>query len=307
MRPILLYGPTASGKSALALALARRLGGCVINADALQVFHDWRVLTARPSPREAAQAPHLLYGHVPADRRYSAGEWLREARGALDLCAARSWRPIVAGGTGLYFKVLTEGLADAPPTRPETRAAAEAALARLGLSGLSAQLARRDPETAARIDLANPMRVMRAWEALETGPGLAALWARTPPPLLPLSRCLPLRLDPPREALRARIDARFDAMLAEGALQEAGAALRLPPDAPGLKALGARELVAHLRGALSLEEAAARAKQATRTYAKRQLTWGRNRMRDWRALSLHDMSPEAVAAKLSSEEAASGA
>lgn len=291
-RPILLHGPTAAGKSSLALALAERRGGAVINADALQVYGDWRALTARPSPEETARAPHLLYGHVPADRPYSVGEWLREVRGALDLCAARGWRPVIVGGTGLYFRALTQGLAEAPEPSPEARAEAEAALARMGREGMAAALARRDPGTAARLDLANPARLLRAWEALRGGgEGLAALWARTPPPLVPLDHAAAFRLEPDREALYARIDARFDAMLGTGALEEARAvaARGLPPEAPGLKALGARELLDHLAGRLTLDEASERAKRASRNYAKRQLTWGRNQMPEWRVAPAPDL------------------
>lgn len=291
-RPILIFGPTASGKSALALALARRLGGAVLNADALQVYDGWRTLTARPSPEETAAVPHRLYGHVPLERPYSVGEWLAEARGALELCARNGWRPVLVGGTGLYFRALTTGLAEAPPPTQAARAEAEAALARLGREAMAEALARRDPETAARIDLANPARLLRAWEALhEGGAGLAALWARTPPPLLDLRACVALRLDPDRAALYARIDARFDGMLAGGALDEARAvaARRPEPTAPGLKALGARELLDHLAGRMTLAEAAERAKRASRAYAKRQLTWGRNQMPTWTTLSGPDL------------------
>ncbi len=279
--PVLIAGPTASGKSALALRLAEEEAGCVINADALQAHACWRVLTARPSEADLARAPHRLYGHVEPCEPYSVGRWLREVAQTLAECRAQGWRPIIVGGTGLYFTALTEGLADIPPPEPAVRAAAEARLAALGRAGLAAELAARDPATHARIDVANPARLLRAWEALETGEGLAALWARTPPPLVAPERAARFVLAPDRTTLNARIAARFAAMLREGALEEARAALSLPSDAPALKAIGAAELMAHLRGETTLDEAAAAAIQETRRYAKRQETWFRNRLRDW--------------------------
>jgi len=290
-RPLLIAGPTASGKSTLALALARQLGGAVINADSQQVYRDWRILSARPTPDDEAQVPHFLYGHVALEAEYSAGAWLRDLERALEQCRARDLRPIITGGTGLYFKALTEGLAPIPPIPPEIRAAAEAELERLGLARLCAALAARDPETAAALDRANPMRVLRAWEVLQaTGTGLAEWRHATSPPLLALDQTVALALTPPRTWLIARCDARFDAMLAEGALEEAARvmALGLDPALPGMKALGAPELMAHLAGELSLDEAAARARTATRRYAKRQLTWLRNQMFHWQVLNGHN-------------------
>jgi tRNA dimethylallyltransferase len=304
-RPVLIAGPTASGKSALALGLAERLGGAVINADALQIYAGWRVLTARPTPEEEARAPHFLYGFQPLDESYSVGRWLRAVEGVLADCAARGLRPVVVGGTGLYFRALTEGLTPIPEPTPEIRAAAEARLAALGVEGFAAEIAARDPETAARLDRANPMRLLRAWEALEqTGEGLAAWHARTPPPLLPLAATVPLLLAPERAALYARCDARFDAMLEAGALAEAEAvaALGLPETAPGLKAVGARELIGHVRGDSSLAEAAVAAKTATRNYAKRQTTWFRNRMIAWRQLPAKESSEILAQATLYARE-----
>ncbi|MEL6338133.1 MAG: tRNA (adenosine(37)-N6)-dimethylallyltransferase MiaA, partial [Pseudomonadota bacterium] len=174
-RPVLLAGPTGSGKSGLALALAERLGGVVVNADSQQVYGDWRVLTARPSVAEEAQAPHRLYGFLALDAPYSVGQWLRDLAAVLAEVRATGQRPIVIGGTGLYFTALTEGLAEIPPVPPEIRAKAEARLATDGLPALAAALATRDPATAQTLDLANPARVLRAWEVLEaTGRGLAA-------------------------------------------------------------------------------------------------------------------------------------
>ena len=284
MRPILIAGPTASGKSALAMALALATGGVVVNADSQQVYARWRILTARPSAEEEAAVPHRLYGHVGPAEAYSVGRWLDEVRGVLAEAGTAGLRPILVGGTGLYFKALTEGLAPIPEIAPEVRAAGEAALQRQGLARFAAALARRDPGTAARLDLGNPRRVLRAWEVLEaTGTGMAEWHARTPPPLVPLGGAVAVAIDPPRAWLHARCDARLDAMLAEGALDEVARvmALGLPPGAPAMKAVGAAELAAHLAGELSLDEAVARAKAATRRYAKRQLTWIRNRMAGW--------------------------
>ncbi len=283
-RPLLIAGPTASGKSARALEAAERDRGAVVNADALQIYADWRVLTARPDEADEARAPHRLYGIVSGVRPFSVGDWLRAAAGVLDDLRAADLRPIFVGGTGLYFAALTEGLTELPPVSPAIRAAAEARLSALGREGFAAEIARRDPETAARIDRANPVRLLRAWETLEqTGEGLAAHWARTPPPLLPLASCETRLLTPARETLYARCDARFDAMLAAGALDEVRAAAAAdPPLSPqAWNALGARDLAAALRGETSLEDAVAAAKRATRNYAKRQLTWARGRMARW--------------------------
>jgi len=292
MTPVLIAGPTASGKSALALTLAERLGGAVINADSQQVFRDWRVLTARPTPEEEGRAPHFLYGHVALDAEYSVGAWLRDVARALAECAARGLRPIIVGGTGLYFKALTEGLAPIPTIPPATRAAAEVELERLGLAGFAAALSERDPETMATLDAANPARLLRAWEVLETtGTGLAEWRARTEPPLLPLAETLPFVLAPPRDWLYSRCDARFCAMVASGtALAEVAQvlALGLDPELPGMKPVGAPELIAHLKGEIDLAEATRRACTATRRYAKRQLTWSRNQMAGWLALPGRD-------------------
>lgn len=282
MKPLLIAGPTASGKSACALRAARGYGALIVNADASQVYDGWRALTARPSAEDEAASPHALYGHVDPARRYSVGDWLRDVRGATARAAAEGLRVIFVGGTGLYFKALTEGLAEIPQPPAEIRAAVDARLKAEGVAALAGDLSRRDPETAASTDLRNPMRVVRALEVLEaTGRGLASWRAETPPPLVPDYETL--LLTPEREALYARCDARFDAMLADGALEEARAmaARGLDPALPAMKAVGAPELFAHLRGEITLEEAGALAKQATRNYAKRQMTWMRNQMRDW--------------------------
>jgi tRNA dimethylallyltransferase len=274
-RPVLIAGPTASGKSALALEIAQVQGRGIVNADALQVWSCWRVLTARPTPEEEAQVPHHLYGHLAPGADWSVGHWLRAA--APLLAAA----PVVVGGTGLYFTALTEGLAEVPPVPPGVRAEADARLAAHGLAPLLAEL---DAETAARIDRANPARVQRAWEVLRaTGRGLAAWQDAGAAPALPLARAETILLAPDRDRLAARIDRRFAAMLAAGALDEVRAVLRQwTPAAPWAKAIGAPELVAHLRNEIALADATSRAQAATRQYAKRQRTWFRARMGGWR-------------------------
>ena len=278
--PVLIAGPTASGKSALALAIAESQGGVIVNADALQVYADWRILTARPAAAEMARAPHRLYGHVPGSRPYSVGAWLRDLAPLLGGDA----RPIITGGTGLYFAALTEGLADIPPPRPEIRAEAAA---RLSEGGVAALLADLDRATLARIDRQNPVRVQRAWEVWrQTGRGLAAWQDDTPPPLLPLGAAQPLLVEIGRERLNRRIERRLDAMLRAGLLDEARA--NLPgwsESRPSARAIGAVELMAHLRGEMTLDEARARMVTATRQYAKRQRSWFRARMRHWRRVA----------------------
>jgi tRNA dimethylallyltransferase len=276
-RPVLIAGPTASGKSALALRIAQGAGGVVVNADALQIYSGWRVLTARPSSAEERAAPHALFGHVGMEEAYSVGHWLRDVAPVLD----GPLRPILVGGTGLYLSALTEGLADVPPTPPEIRAEADA----LSLEDLRAGL---DPRTSLGLDLRNRARVQRAWEVLRaTGRGLADWQADPAPPLLPLSRATAIVLRPEVPWLDARIGARFDRMLDEGALDEVRALLpRWREGAPAFRALGAEELRAHLLGELPLEEARDRAVLASRRYAKRQRTWFRSRMGAWLSLPL---------------------
>ncbi|MCI4665225.1 MAG: tRNA (adenosine(37)-N6)-dimethylallyltransferase MiaA [Neomegalonema sp.] len=288
-KPILIAGPTASGKSSLALALAERLGGVIINADALQVYAEWRVLTARPAAADEARAPHRLYGHTPiADVGYSTGRWLREVAAEIEAARRQSLRPVIVGGTGLYFKALTQGLAEIPATPPEIRAAAEARLNDVGADAFAEELRRRDPASADRIDLANPRRVLRAIEVLETtGQGFAAWMEQTPPPVSPLSATHPMRLLPPREKLRARIATRFRQMMEEGAVDEVRAVQRqveaadLPAAAPGLKALGYDPIRRWLAGELTRSEATEIAVLDTGQYAKRQSTWLRNQMAAW--------------------------
>ena len=274
-KPVLIAGPTASGKSALALRIAQTRGGVIVNADASQVFSCWRVITARPGPEEEALAPHRLYGHVPCDRVYSTGHWLREVTPLL----AGSERPIIVGGTGLYFTALTEGLAEIPATPPEIRAEADG----LPLDTLVAGL---DPATAAGLDLNNRARVQRAWEVQRaTGRPLAAWQADTPPPILPLDAAVPLLFDAPKDWLLDRITRRFDAMLEHGALEEVAARrASYDPALPAYKAIGVPELMAYLDGEIPLDTARERATIATRQFAKRQRSWFRSKMRRWRRI-----------------------
>jgi len=276
-RPVLIFGPTASGKSELALRIAETRGGIVVNADALQVYRGWEVLTAQPTQADRARAPHALYGFLDPDRPYSAGAWLRDMRRFL----AGTERPIITGGTGLYFAALTEGLAEIPPTPPAIRAEGDA----LPLPALVEAL---DADTRAGLDLRNRARVQRAWEVRRaTGRSIRAWQADTPPPDLPLSQADPIALMPDAAWLNARIAARFDRMLEAGALDEARAmAPDFDPAAPASKAIGARELVAHVRGELSLDAARTAAITASRQYAKRQRTWARARMGAWRPVHI---------------------
>jgi len=275
-RPVLIAGPTASGKSSLALHIAAHQGGVIVNADALQVYDGWNILTARPPAGDLAQAEHRLYGHVPYNCTYSVGDWLRDVTPLLTRA-----RPIIVGGTGLYFTALTEGLADIPPTPPQVRQQADA----MPLPDLIAQL---DPATLARIDLANRVRVQRAWEVqATTGRPLASWQDDTPPPLLPLSDCTAIVLDAPKDWLTPRIEQRFDQRLALGALEEARTmAATWDPGHPSSKAIGAPELIAHLAGDMSLDQARTAAIISTRQYAKRQRTWFRKRMRNWQQLDI---------------------
>jgi tRNA dimethylallyltransferase len=279
---VLIAGPTASGKSAAALDLARHIGGALINADAMQVYAEAPILTAQPDADAQAKAPHLLYGHVPARELYSAGRYAEDARTALAEVRASGMVPIFVGGTGLYFTALTEGLADIPAIPPEVRAKARALLDEIGVGALHARLAARDPETAAALHATDPQRVVRAWEVLEaTGRPLIHWRKEQSPPLLEGLMLARFVLDPPRPLLRARIAERFEAMLDHGGAEEALALAGLDPALPAAKLLGLRQLIAHARGSLSREEAIAEAVTATRQFAKRQLTWFRHRMGDY--------------------------
>ena len=277
--PVLIAGPTASGKSALAMELAARDGRLIVNADALQVYENWRILTARPSAADERALPHALYGHIGREQAYSVGHWLREVAPLLDT------RVVIVGGTGLNFNALTQGLAEVPDTPPAIRREADARRAAEGHEGLLAEL---DPATAARIDRQNPVRIQRAWEVLRaTGRGLSVWQDDTPQPLLPLVRADALVLVPEVDWVNARIDRRFKEMLTHGALEEARANLDgWDPKRPSSKAIGGPELIAHIRGELTLAEATEAATLASRQYAKRPRTWFRSNMKAWVKLSL---------------------
>jgi tRNA dimethylallyltransferase len=279
---VLIAGPTASGKSAAALALARHIGGALINADAMQVYREAPILTAQPDVEARAQAPHLLYGHVPVRELYSVGRYAEDARRALADARALDKLPIFVGGTGLYFTALAEGIAEIPPIPAETRARARALLDEVGVGELHARLARRDPETAAELRATDPQRVVRAWEVLEATGRPLVQWRKTQsPPLLEGMILARFVLDPPRPLLREKIAERFETMLDQGGAQEALALAGLDPALPAAKLLGLRQLLAHAQGRLSREAAIREAVTATRQFAKRQLTWFRNRMADY--------------------------
>lgn len=288
--PILIAGPTASGKSALSLKLAAELNGVIINADALQVYGLWRVLTARPSAEDEALAPHRLYGHVPPEDAYSVGAWLRDLEVMLEATARNGQRPIIIGGTGLYFSALTNGLAEIPEIPADVRA--EGDVLRAKGAEAFASLEADDPTTWARIDRNNPARLQRAWEVLRaTGRTLSDWQADATEPLVDLAQATPICLDVDRDWLGGRIDQRFDLMLSEGALEECQTWMDqgLSMDLPGAKALGASEIIAHLKGEISLDHAREKATIATRQFAKRQRTWFRSKMADWTKLDIAEL------------------
>jgi tRNA dimethylallyltransferase len=276
---IVIGGPTASGKSALALDLARALDGVVINADSMQVYRELEILTARPGAADLAAAPHRLYGVLPAATRCSAASWVDMALAEIALAQGRGQRPIVVGGTGLYLKALMEGLNLIPPVPEPIRRATVETLEALGNAGFHEQLARWDPVMARRLAPGDTQRMVRAWEVMvATGRSLAdwqAEAASGPPPGMVFDL---LVLAPPREVLHAACEGRFRRMLAEGALDEVRRllALNLDPGLPAMKAVGVPELAAHLRGEIDLDGAVARAQAATRQLAKRQTTWFRH-------------------------------
>jgi tRNA dimethylallyltransferase len=280
-KAVLIAGPTASGKSALALELAQKMGGVIINADSMQVYRDLCVITARPTPEEEAMAPHLLYGHVDATINFSAGSWVTDATAALAQARAQNRLPIFVGGSGLYFKALTRGLSAVPAIPSGIRDAVRARLERDGVEALHAELALRDPQSAARLKPRDRTRIARALEVVEaTGRSLTSWHRDGLPPLLPPGQFRALFLEPDREALYARIDGRFDAMLKAGALDEVGALAtrKLDPLLPAMKAHGVPALIRHLRGEIGLDEAAVIGAADTRHYAKRQFTWFRHQL-----------------------------
>ncbi|WP_298726005.1 tRNA (adenosine(37)-N6)-dimethylallyltransferase MiaA [uncultured Ferrovibrio sp.] len=279
---IILAGPTASGKSALGIAIAEKIGGMIINADSMQVYRDLRVITARPTDEEMAQVPHRLYGVLDGAAHGTAALWREMALEAIAEAASSGRIPILLGGTGMYLRSLLEGLVEIPPIPDEARAEARKLLETLGPAGLHKALAERDPQSAARLKPGDSQRLVRAYEVVAgTGRSLLDWQKEAAAPSLP-NPVFKLLLQPPRAALYARIDRRFEAMVQAGALDEARAVLArtdLPPDAPMLKAHGLPELMRHLKGEIGLDEAVRIAQANTRHYAKRQTTWFRHQFR----------------------------
>jgi len=283
-RALLIAGPTASGKSALALELAERLGGVIINADSMQVYSDLRVVTARPTPEEEKRVPHLLYGFVNAAENYSVGRWCRDVGAALNEVVGQGRIPILVGGTGLYFKALTTGLAAVPSIPADIRADVRGRLQRQGAPALHAELVRLDPATAQRVTVNDRSRISRALEVvLATGRPLSDWHLDGLPALVDPNSAAKIFITCERKELVRRIEMRFATMLKSGALEEARhlAGRALDPALPAMKAHGVPWLIRHLQGEISLKDAEAGALMDTRRYAKRQLTWFRNQMKGW--------------------------
>jgi tRNA dimethylallyltransferase len=280
-KAVLIAGPTASGKSALALALAQATGGVIINADSMQVYRDLRLLTARPAREEEASLPHRLYGHIDAAVNFSAGAWVADAAKALAETRGQNRLPIFVGGSGLYFKALTRGLSAVPPVPPDVREEVRARLQRDGVEALHAALMQRDPASAESLKPRDRIRIARALEVVEaTGRSLTDWHRDGLPPLLPPGSFTAVFLSPERHELYARIDARFDTMLTAGALDEVAAlaSRKLDPLLPAMKAHGVPALIRHLAGEITLKEAAVIGRADTRHYAKRQFTWFRHQL-----------------------------
>ncbi len=273
---ILIHGPTASGKTALAVEIARRLGGEVINADSMQVYRELSVLSARPSEDEMAGVPHHLFGHVEAAIRYSTGDWLEAARKEVKRLERKDKRAVFVGGTGLYLLALTQGLSDIPPIPEDVRAEVKALSETEGAEGLRDRLAPVDPDVAERLGTGDRQRLARAYEVyLATGRSILEFQSERQPPVLAEREWIGFALTPPRARLYQKIDRRFEGMLMQGAMQEARALLAqgLDPELPAMKAHGMPWLTAFARGEISAETAAENAKRDTRRYAKRQFTW----------------------------------
>jgi tRNA dimethylallyltransferase len=280
-KAVLIAGPTASGKSALALELAQKTGGIVINTDSMQVYRDLRIITARPTVEEEGRVPHRLYGHVDASVNFSAGAWVADAEKVLAEARAAQRLAIFIGGSGLYFKALTRGLSAVPPIPAEIREGVRARLERDGVEALHAELARRDPVSAERLKPRDRTRIARALEVVEATGRTLPDWHREGlPPLVPRSEFTALFLAPDREQLYARIDARFGTMLEAGALEEVAAlaARKLDPLLPAMKAHGVPALIRYLSGEITREAAADIGCADTRHYAKRQFTWFRHQL-----------------------------
>ncbi|WP_424627589.1 tRNA (adenosine(37)-N6)-dimethylallyltransferase MiaA [Bradyrhizobium sp. SYSU BS000235] len=278
---VLIAGPTASGKSALALALAEATGGIVINSDSMQVYRDLRIITARPTPDDEARAPHRLYGYCDASVNCSAGSWVADAAAVLKEAKAEARLPIFIGGSGLYFKALTRGLSAVPPVPAEVRETVRLRLDRDGVEALHAELSRRDPVSAEKLKPRDRTRIARALEVIEaTGRSLREWHQEGLPPLLPADRTVAVFLAPNRDDLYARIDRRFATMMDAGALEEVArlAARGLDPLLPAMKAHGVPALIRYLAGEMTRDEAISIGQADTRRYAKRQFTWFRHQL-----------------------------
>ena len=283
-RPILIAGATASGKSALAIKIAKKLGGVIINADAMQVYEGWKILTARPTKQDQQNVSHLLYGHVDNKEAYSVGDWLRQVTPLLD----GNHRPIIVGGTGLYFRALTEGLANIPKI-PEKYKKKSSELIQNGK--MLDMVADFDEATRSKIDLQNPVRVARAWEVLQaTGKSIVSWQADTPPPILNINKCDAILMHSSTHWLNERIKIRFEAMLDNGVLEEITEnSQSWDPQLQSSQAIGATQLIEYNLGRISIEKATELAVIASRQYAKRQKTWFRKRMENWRTIIAEDI------------------
>jgi tRNA dimethylallyltransferase len=285
-RAVLIAGPTASGKSALALKLAQERNGVIINTDAMQVYRELRILTARPSPQEEALVPHRLYGYVPASQGYSVAQWLTDARREMEVCWQQGRLPILTGGTGLYFKALEEGLAELPPIPDEIRQKWR------GFTGnLHEELERRNPASAGRLKPNDRQRLIRELEVNDATGHPLAYWQKQASNKAMELDAERIFLQVDRHELYKRAEARFDSMIATGAAEEVESlsALKLAPSLPAMKAIGVPELSAYLKGEISMEEAIVKAKIATRHYIKRQLTWWRGQMKNWNDLASQNL------------------
>ena len=279
-KPILIAGQTASGKSQLALQIAEKRDRVIVNADAVQVYNNWRILTARPSIADETLANHMLYGHIAAQIEYSVGHWLKDVQKILSI----NPNPIIVGGTGLYFSALTKGLIDIPDIPSEIKVEANN---RIQSDGFESLIEKIDPETIKKIDKNNPMRVQRAWEVMKaTGRGLASWHNQTPEPTLSLKNCEAILVDCDVPAINKRITNRFDQMLDNGLIDEALKNFSTWNEKnPSSKAIGAKELMAFLNDDISMEQLKEEVVVATRQYAKRQRTWFRSKMKSWKKLN----------------------
>ena len=283
-RPILIAGATASGKSALAIKIAKKLGGVIINADAMQVYEGWKILTARPTRQDQRNVSHLLYGHVDNKEAYSVGDWLRQVTPLLD----GNHRPIIVGGTGLYFRALTEGLANIPKIPKEYKKKSSELIQNGKMLDMVADF---DVATRSKIDLQNPVRVARAWEVLQaTGKSIVSWQADTPPPILNINKCDAILMHSSTHWLNERIKIRFEAMLDKGVLEEITEnSQSWDPQLQSSQAIGATQLIEYNLGRISIEKATELAVIASRQYAKRQKTWFRKRMENWRTIIAEDI------------------